>query len=184
MQQVTAILDDRLANAGDILPLAGHVSDSGYALGEHEFALPSGLDYDLVLTNAGEGILVAGTVRGHVVGTCDRCLEQAEFDLNAKVDEYYLFKAPSATQSLGDDEDDADFLLVGDDNTIDLTEALESAVLMDTPFVVLCRDDCQGLCPVCGENLNERDCGHASQMEEERLAASPFAVLRNLDLDK
>ena len=83
MQQVTMILDDRLANAGDTLPLAGHMADVGYELGEHEFALPQGLDYDLMLTNAGEGILATGIVRGHVVGTCDRCLEPAEFDMAA-----------------------------------------------------------------------------------------------------
>ena len=75
MQQVLAILDDRLANAGDTMPLVGHVDEEGYELGEHEFALPDGLDYDLMLTNAGEGILATGIVRGHVVGTCDRCLK-------------------------------------------------------------------------------------------------------------
>ena len=184
MQQVIAILDDRLANAGDTLPLAGHADEEGYELGEHEFTLPDGLDYDLMLTNAGEGILATGIVRGHVVGTCDRCLEPAEFDLAGEVDEYYLFKAPSETGSLGDDEDDVDFSLVGDDHTIDLTEAIYAAMLMETPFVVLCREDCRGLCPVCGENLNERDCGHAAQIEEERLASSPFAALRNLKLDE
>ena len=52
--------------------------------------------------------------------------------------------------------------------------------------MVLCREDCKGLCPVCGANLNEVDCGHAVQIEAEReqdrLDASPFAALRNLDL--
>jgi uncharacterized protein len=183
MQQVIAILDDRLANAGDTLPLAGHMSDKGYSLGEHEFTLPDGLDCDLILTNAGEGILATGIVSGHVIGTCDRCLEKAEFDLAGEVEEYFLFKAPSVTESLGEDEDDVDFSLVGDDHTIDLTDALSSAVLMESPFVVLCREDCKGLCPVCGENLNERDCGHASLIEERRLESSPFAALRNLKLD-
>jgi uncharacterized protein len=183
MQEVIAILDDRLASAGDTIPLSGHLDEQGYELGEHQFTLPSGLDFDVMLTNAGEGILATGIVRGHVVGTCDRCLEPAEFDLAAEVDEYFLFKAPSTTQSLGEDEDDVDFSLVGEDHTIDLTEAIASAVLMDTPFVVLCREDCKGLCPVCGENLNLVDCGHAQQIEEQRLESSPFAVLRSLKLD-
>ena len=183
MQHIITILDDRLANAGDTIPCAGHMAEEGYELGNHEFSLPGGLDYDLMLTNAGEGIFATGMVSGHVVGTCDRCLERAEFDLAAEVDEYFLFKAPSETDTLGEDEDDVDFSLVGDDHTIDLTDALWSAVLMDTPFVVLCREDCKGLCPVCGENLNERDCGHAAQIEEERLESSPFAVLKGLKLD-
>ena len=160
MKQVIAVLDERLANAGDTLPVAGHLDEQSYSLGDHDFTLPEGIDYDLMLTNAGEGILATGIIRGHVVGTCDRCLEDAEFDLAGEVDEYYLFKAPSETETLGDDEDDVDFSLVGDDHTIDLTEALQAAVLMETPFVVLCREDCKGLCPVCGCDRNETDCGH------------------------
>ena len=181
MQPVIFALDARLGEAGDTLPLKGHLDESSYALGEREFSLPSGIDYDLMLTNAGEGILVTGILTTHVVGTCDRCLSPAEFDVSGEVDEYYLFEEPEDT---GDDEDDElDFSLVSADNTIDLSGALLSSLVMETPFVVLCQPDCKGLCPVCGANLNEEDCGHAAQIEEERLKASPFAVLASLDLD-
>lgn len=181
MQPVIFALDARLGEAGDTLPLKGHLDESSYTLGEREFSLPSGIDYDLMLTNAGEGILVTGILTTHVVGTCDRCLSPAEFDVSGEVDEYYLFEEPEDT---GDDEDDElDFSLVSADNTIDLSGALLSSLVMETPFVVLCQPDCKGLCPVCGANLNEEDCGHAAQIEEERLKASPFAVLASLDLD-
>ena len=185
MQQIKQILDTRLANPGDTMPVTGHLDEKGYSLGGHDFVLPDGIDYDLVLTNAGEGILATGMLKAHVEGTCDRCLGKAEFDVAGEVDEYYLFKAPAEPMT-DDEDDDVDFALVGDDSTIDLTDALSSALLMETPFVVLCREDCKGLCPVCGANLNEVDCGHAAQIEAEReqdrLDASPFAALRNLDL--
>ena len=83
-----------------------------------------------------------------------------------------------------------DFSLVGDDNTVDLTDALFSALLMETPYVVLCREDCKGLCPVCGANLNEEDCGHAAQIEAEREQARPYyqswynSWLKDLKLDE
>ena len=93
-----------------------------------------------------------------------------------------LFEEPEDAGEGGDDDDELDFSLVSDDNTIALSDALLSSLVMETPFVVLCRPDCKGLCPVCGANLNEEDCGHAAQMEEERLKASPFAVLASLDL--
>ena len=181
MQPVIFALDARLGEAGDTLPLKGHLDESSYALGEREFSLPSGIDYDLMLTNAGEGILVTGILTAHVVGTCDRCLSPAEFDVSGEVDEYYLFEEPEDTGD--DDDDELDFSLVSADNTIDLSGALLSSLVMETPFVVLCQPDCKGLCPVCGANLNEEDCGHAAQIEEERLKASPFAVLASLDLD-
>lgn len=183
MEQLIFALDERLANAGDTLPLAGHIDEEGYSLGDHDFSLPSGIDYDLVLTNVGEGILATGMLRAHVVGTCDRCLEPAEFDVDGEVDGYYLFEEPV---DLADDEDEADYELVSEDDTIDLSGALVTALVMETPFVVLCREDCKGLCPVCGQNLNIADCGHMAEREAEReaerLAASPFAVLASLDL--
>lgn len=181
MQPVILALDARLGEAGDTLPLKGHLDETSYTLGEREFSLPSGIDYDLMLTNAGEGILATGILTTHVVGTCDRCLSPAEFDVSGEVDEYYLFEEPEDTGD--DDDDELDFSLVSADNTIDLSGALLSTLVMETPFVVLCRPDCKGLCPVCGANLNEEDCGHAAQIEEDRLKASPFAALASLDLD-
>ncbi|MDM8270436.1 YceD family protein [Thermophilibacter provencensis] len=183
MEPIVVSVDDRLANPGDTWSIAAHLDEAGYTLGDHDFSLPRGIDYDVVLTNAGEGILVTGLLRAHVVGTCDRCLGDADFDVTSEVDEYYLFEEP---EELGEDEDEADYELVSSDRTIDLSGALLTALVMETPFVVLCREDCKGLCPVCGANLNEGDCGHAEQIEaereEERLSSSPFAALAGLDL--
>ena len=159
MKSVIFALDERLGNPGDTLSLAGHLDESGYELGEHEFELPDGIDYDLALTNAGEGILVT------------------------EVDEYYLFEEPDQPEE-DDSDDDLDFALVLPDDTIDLAEALSTSLIMETPFVVLCKPDCKGLCPVCGANLNEQDCGHAAQIEESRRPASPFAALADLKLDE
>ena len=183
MDPILIVVDERLEGAGSALPVSGHIDLDGYELGNHEFELPSGIDYDLVLTNAGEGILATGIVRAHVVGTCDRCLEPAEFDIASELDEYYLFEAP-AEEDLSDDEDEVDFSLVGEDNTIDLSEAIMAAVLMETPFVVLCREDCKGLCPICGANLNEGDCGCAARRAEEARKESPFASLADLHLEE
>ena len=183
MQEIKQILDTRLANPGDTMPVSGHMDEKGYSLGGHDFVLPDGIDYDLALTNAGEGILVTGMIRCHVKGACDRCLEDAEFDIAGEVDEYYLFEEPDQPEE-DDSDDDLDFALVLPDDTIDLAEALSTSLIMETPFVVLCKPDCKGLCPVCGANLNEEDCGHAAQIEESRRPASPFAALADLKLDE
>ena len=75
---------------------------------------------------------------------------------------------------------------MGEDHTIDLSDAIADAVVMDTPFVVLCRPDCAGLCPTCGANLNEGSCSCADQREGDYVAsdANPFAALKNLKLDE
>ena len=78
---------------------------------------------------------------------------------------------------------DSVFSLVDEDHTIDVSEPIMAAILMETPFVVLCREDCKGLCPTCGANLNEGDCGCAAKREAEKLAESPFAALADLNLE-
>ena len=186
MESVIVRLDDRLANAGDTLPFAGHLNMSSYELSDRVLQLPNGIDYDLMLTNAGEGILATGIVRAEVVSSCDRCLDDARLEIAGEVDEYYLFHEPDSGVMEDDEEEGPDFALVGPNSTIDLSDALVSAFVMEVPFVILCKNDCKGLCPVCGENLNHVDCGHGAQIEREseqrRMDASPFAVLKDLNL--
>ena len=76
--------------------------------------------------------------------------------------------------------------LLGEDRIVDLGEPINDAVVMDTPFVVLCKPDCRGLCPTCGCNLNVEQCDCAAQAEAEWAEATenPFAALKNLKLDE
>ncbi len=187
MDSIVVSLDDRLANAGDTIALADHLDISSYQVGDRTLELPAGIDYDVVLTNAGEGILATGIVLAHARCQCDRCLDDADLDVAGEVDEYYLFHEPDAGVLEPDEEEGPDYTLVSPDSTIDLADAINAAIVMDVPYVVLCREDCAGLCPVCGENLNHVDCGHAEQLKEQqerdRMASSPFAALRDLKLD-
>lgn len=187
MDSVIVRLDDRLSNVGDTLSYAGHIDMDAFELSDRTLTLPSGIDYDLMLTNAGEGILATGIVRAQVTSSCDRCLEDASFDVAGEVDEYYLFHEPDEGVLEEDEEEGPDYSLVGPNSTIDLSDALSSAFVMEIPYVILCDEDCKGLCPVCGENLNHVDCGHAAQLEaqaaQDRLNASPFAALKDLKLD-
>lgn len=187
MDSLIVSLDDRLANVGDTVPLTGHLDMAEYSFGDRTLKLPEGMDYDVMLTNAGEGILATGILRARAVGVCDRCLDEAVLDVAGEVDEYFLFHEPDEGVLEADEEEGPDYALVGADSTIDLCDALNSAFVMEIPYVLLCKEDCAGLCPMCGENLNHVDCGHAARMEaqaeEDRLASSPFAALRDLRLD-
>ena len=152
----------------------------GYSVGDKHLSCPTGIHYDVVLTNAGDGILVTGMVRAHATGECDRCLEPASFEVAGEIEEYYLFEEPEDPRAYEDG-----FELVGADRVIDLPAPINDAVVMDTPFVVLCRPDCLGICPTCGANLNEGDCGCADTAEQEWVDTdeNPFAALKNLKLD-
>ena len=180
MESLIIRVDDRLAQAGDVVPCAGHLDWSSYSLGDHNFSLPQGITFDIVLTNAGEGILASGMIHAHVVGECDRCLEPAEFDIASEIDEYYLFDRTAPSEEDDSEDDEVEFSFVNDDNTICLDDAISSALLMETPYIVLCSDDCKGLCPDCGINLNLHTCNCAEEHAKEAKADNPFAVLETL----
>ncbi|MDO4436643.1 MAG: DUF177 domain-containing protein [Coriobacteriaceae bacterium] len=173
-------IGDKLENPGDSMQLAGKVDVTSYQVGDKELKLPEPPTYDVVLTNAGDGILASGIARAHAVGECDRCLEPASFEVAAEIEEYYLFEEPDDPEGYEDG-----FELVSEDRVIDLGDAISDAVVMETPFVVLCRDDCQGLCPTCGANLNEGDCGCAQAAEQAWVESdeNPFAALKNIKFE-
>ena len=171
---------DQLENAGDSLPVSGKVDAASYNVGEKTYQLADGVSYDVVLTNAGTGILVTGLVRAHASGECDRCLDPASFDISGEIEEFYLFEEPEDPEAYEDG-----YELVGEDRIIDLAEPINDAVVMDTPFVVLCQPDCKGLCPTCGCNLNHEQCDCAAEAEQDWVDSdeNPFAALKNLKLD-
>lgn len=188
MESVVISIDDRLAEAGDTIAYDKHLDVETFELGGRSLVLPNGMDCNLMLTNAGDGILATGIVRSRVVSSCDRCLDEATLDIAGEVDEYYLFHEPDEGVLEEDEEEGPDYSLVGANSTIDLSDAINSAFVMEIPYVFLCKEDCAGLCPICGENLNHVDCGHAQQQqldaERERMESSPFAALKDLKLDE
>ena len=162
---VTVDLSEQLEFPGDSYPLTGKVDVATYTVGEKEYQLQDGIDYDVVFTNAGTGVL----------------LTPASFDIAGEIEEFYLFEEPEDPEAYEDG-----YELLGEDRIVDLGEPINDAVVMDTPFVVLCKPDCRGLCPTCGCNLNVEQCDCAAQAEAEWAAATenPFAALKNLKLDE
>jgi uncharacterized protein len=60
--------------------------------------------------------------------------------------------------------------LLPSDGSIDLTPIIRDYAVLDIPISQVCKPDCKGLCPVCGANLNEGDCGHRQESIDPRLA--------------
>lgn len=167
-----------LEQPGDTLSQQGHIDLDQVSSGSKEFVLQDGLDYDIALTNTGDGILATGIVRGSATTECDRCLDPTQVDISGEVSCYYLREEPSAEEE--DMEDDQEFGLISNEGTVDLSEAIQSAVGMDLPYVVLCDENCKGLCPVCGTNLNHNQCDCAQKAAQAPNPTSPFAVLAQL----
>ncbi len=114
------------------------------------------IEVALTLDAITEGILARGTIDVDLVVPCSRCLEPQALEQTVPVTE--LFVDP---RRLDEDEDvDDDAYLIDPDLHIDLSVLLRDVIVMEVPVQVLCREDCQGLCPECGTNRNDTDCGH------------------------
>lgn len=183
MKDIRIQIDQRLKDPGQTLSLSDTIEQDTYRLGDHTFVLSEGIHYDITLTNTGEGILATGLVSANVQAMCDRCLDETSFDIASEMNEYYLFEAPSEDEQ-NPDEDEVDFSLIDEDQTINLSDALMASILMETPYVVLCSEDCKGLCPHCGCNLNKQTCDCEMQAQKEAQKEHPFAALANLDVKK
>jgi uncharacterized protein len=117
------------------------------------------LEADLVLESLSDGIVVSGQVTTAWDGICRRCLEPVGGVVTASVRELYRPQ----------EVDDEAFAFTGDQ--LDLEPMVREAVLLELPLAPLCRPDCAGLCPQCGANRNEHDCGHTVDTTDVRWAA-------------
>jgi uncharacterized protein len=116
-------------------------------------------------------------VQGHLAVTmhcdCNRCLEPAEFAIDSRFD---LFYRPAESvdaepdEELEIDEKEAEVAFY-DGAGVELKDVLRDQVLLDMPMRRLCRPDCQGICPVCGENRNLINCGCEAKLVDDRWSA-------------
>jgi uncharacterized protein len=141
-------------------------------LGVGMIGVPAGarMDLKLRLEAVMEGVLVSGTVTGPLVGECGRCLDPVASSVEVDLQELYAYPGSETT------EDEAG-RLVGD--LLDLEPALRDAVVLALPLAPLCRDDCGGLCVVCGARRDDGDCGHDEAPVDPR-----WATLHDLTIDE
>ncbi|MBA3021012.1 YceD family protein [Propionicimonas sp.] len=142
------VLDTRdLSRRPGVMKEITRVAEAPSDLGIEVIGVPPGspIEFDLRLESVVEGVLVTGSAKVQLRGSCTRCLE--EIASSEEIDIQELFCYPG--KELGDEEASR---IEGD--LIDLEPVLRDAVVLDLPFTPLCRPDCAGLCPDCGANLN------------------------------
>jgi uncharacterized protein len=110
------------------------------------------------LMHVTNGVLVEGDLEADVDLQCARCLEPVMVDLDIPVEEIFTptMDVISGQAIRPEEEDQA--LWINEHHILDLSEVLRQDVLIALPLHVLCRSDCRGLCPNCGQNLNEGPC--------------------------
>lgn len=126
-----------------------------------------------VIVNTAGVLTARGEINARMKCTCDRCGAEFELERKVKVD-VPLIPAEESSDDFGDYESEA-YPIEGD--WLDLDDLLETEFILDMPGKFLCREDCKGLCPKCGKNLNDGECDCRRELDPR------FAALAQL-LDK
>lgn len=119
----------------------------------------------LRLSRTPQGVLIQGTLEAETRVECVRCLTM--FDLPTAIEVSELFLPHSAAQDVGDDEEPH---IITEEGNIDLTPIVREEAILAVPMKAVCSATCKGLCPECGQNLNERQCDCVVQRIDPRLA--------------
>jgi uncharacterized protein len=171
-------VDDITADAKE-LSFSEPEGEINHALGLgpiREYRLKGPVSVVLSYYRAGTELFFRGELNAATAASCARCAEE--------------FIAPSgrsfryvlAPRSIGDDSngdlraEDLEFSLYEGDE-VNLTPLIREQLLLALPTRPLCREDCRGLCPQCGVNLNDRTCGCVIETPDARLS-----ILRSIKL--
>ena len=140
---------------------------------EAEQFLPQYVKPDSLIRIKGEldkidgGWKATGSIKYGFEYKCDLCTKQSKHTKTINFDEVYL---------INNKEDQYHF----DGIEIDLTQLAIDAIVLDLPSRLLCKPDCQGLCPVCGADKNKNQCG----CKADGIRNNPFDILKDIGGEK
>ena len=130
--------------------------------GQRYVPIPESPEAVITLTQTSSGLVLELELEVRMVGPCVRCLADAGVSLHVKSQEY------QATSPGESDELTTPYLV---EHRLDLSAWAHDAVALALPDKILCRDDCAGLCPVCGRDLNREPHEHEDEAHDPRWAA-------------
>ena len=127
------------------------------------------------LTRTAQGILLQVRMQASLPAECARCLTPIDHTLKTEFTELYAFNARSVSES---------GLILPEEGIIDLAPILREYMFLEVPINPLCREDCAGLCPVCGESLTENPHSHAKDTTDPRLDQLKSLLYKEKELEE
>ena len=122
---------------------------------------------DGTVRNTAGVLMMKGTIRTCIHGTCDRCASDFDRDMELPIDAVLVTELANE-----ENEDEWVFPLEGD--SADLEDIIRTIFVLNLDSKLLCKEDCQGLCCRCGKNLNDGPCNCQKELDPR------FAALKQL----
>lgn len=115
-----------------------------------------------VVKRSASGLEIDGRIEGQVLLECDRCLKPVVFPFDSNYSLDYIterdYKNSNAVELTEQEMSVSTF----DEEAIDIDDIVREQILLTVPARVLCAEDCKGICPNCGVDLNSESCGCAT----------------------
>jgi uncharacterized protein len=121
---------------------------------------------DLRLESVTEGVLVTGTLVATRAGECGRCLDPVHDEFVAELCELFVY--PDSATDETSEWDEVDRIV---DELIDLEPLVRDVIVLGLPMTPLCRPDCRGLCPTCGQRVDDLPASHTHETLDPRWAS-------------
>jgi uncharacterized protein len=137
---------------------------------EYRVVAPAELSMDIERAGA-HNFRVRGRATSRLELQCGRCLEPFEMPVEVSFDIRYLPVEQNdgeGEHEIADEDLDAAYYREG---SLDIIDLLREQFQLALPMKPLCTEACRGLCPLCGTNLNSKQCGCTPKWEDPRLAA-------------
>ncbi len=132
------------------------------------------VDVNLYIIKDKEGYVVSVDINSDIKVECSRCLEPFNMDLSGS-SSIVFSKKRGKNKELKEKDLDVEFL--ENEEHFDVNELVREEIMVQTPMKPLCDENCQGICPICGNNKNLNPCSCESKQKREN---SPFAQLKHL----
>lgn len=133
-------------------------------------------DYSLLISKVDHELFISIDVNFKYEKPCDRCLCKTIFEDNINYSAEILDKE---FINVNDEDENLEDYVEMSNNQVDLGELIRQLIILAIPMKTLCDEECKGICPICGQDLNEGDCNCEQETGDPR-----FSVLRNLVIDE
>ena len=134
---------------------------------------------EVKLVRTDRGILVKGTLHTGIEVTCGRCLGLFDCPLTLNIEEEYFPTTDIVSGALLPLPGEPGYFTIDERYVLDLTEAIHQYIMLAIPMKPLCREDCAGICPACGRNLNRGPCDCQPQEVDPRWVELSEMTLTN-----
>ena len=158
-------LSDVLTNEGRTESVEAPLEMTSFETRMGSFPVVEKTPVSFFFTNLGEGkARIQGNVSLTLQASCDRCLTEVPVALDLTFDR--LVTAPDMEEN--EEVDDKSFM---EGYQLDVETFVYNEIIGNWPAKILCEEECKGICPKCGQNLNIKDCGCDTFVPDPRMAA-------------